>query len=117
VRLIVVILASSVAAIHAPAVTVAQAELLAAQVVKKYDPHPKFDRFFLPNDHHGKDFYYFVEIGPNRGYPPTFANIAVNKWTGDVWNLSIYGQPCTLFLKSKVHHGSEKREKPDPDCH
>jgi hypothetical protein len=116
-RLIAIILAASMATIHAPALTVAQAELLAAQIVKKYDPHPKFDRFFLPSHLHNSDFYFFSEIGPNQKYTLHVADIAVNKWTGDVWNLSVYGQPCTLFLKSKVHHESDKPEKPDPDCH
>jgi hypothetical protein len=96
VHFIIVLLAAMVAAKPIPTVTAEQAEALAVEAVKSHDHQPIFEPYpGSPNS----GFCYFEELNPNPNTSAYVATIAVNKWTGDVWDVE--GSVCHLLIASK----------------
>jgi hypothetical protein len=58
------------------AYTMAEAERLAAQAVKAYDPNPLLEPY---SPSYGGYFYYFEELNPNPNTSAHVATIAVNR--------------------------------------
>jgi hypothetical protein len=106
-RAIAFVLVALIVDSHPHAYTMAEAEKLAARAVREHDPNPLLQPY---SSSYGGEFYYFEEMNPNPNTSAHVATIAVNRGTGDVWNVA--GSVCHLIIKSKTAAPRREAHKP-----
>jgi hypothetical protein len=110
-RAIAFALVALVVDVHPHAYSMAEAERLAARAVRVNDPKPLLEPY---SSSYGGHFYYFEELNPNPNGSAHVATIAVNRRTGDVWDVA--GSVCHLIAKSKNAASPRGRLRSPAEC-
>ncbi|HEX3673900.1 MAG TPA: hypothetical protein VHU87_06470 [Rhizomicrobium sp.] len=87
--------------------TQAQAELLVVKTLTTGDLRPLLEPYRNPFN---ANFYYFEQLNPNPNTSVHVATIAVNRYTGEVWNVA--GSVCRRLIRMNRHANRVKAKAP-----